>query len=83
VLYLQYRLQDLGYDVETRGHFGRKTTEAVRLFAEANGLGNEPAVTEKVVEALNAKVAALHKQVQQEDLQLAKAVEVLKGLMKP
>lgn len=76
VLYLQYRLQDLGYRVEANGYFDLSTSDVVAKFAKDNGLPAEPAVTEQVLAVLNQKVAAHVRDSKQVDLQLQKAQEL-------
>jgi len=77
VLYLQYRLQDLGYDVETDGFYGNKTAQAVAAFARDNGLDPAAGVTQAFVEVLNRKVAERLRNLQPEDLQLQMALKLL------
>lgn len=82
VLYIQYRLQDLGYRTESHGFFGINTTDAVSKFRQEHHLSAEAKVDEAFIEALNQAVAGRLKSVQQEDPQLDKAVEVLKSSLK-
>lgn len=82
VLYLQYRLEDLGYNVDADGFYGNKTASAVKQFAEENGLDPEKGVDARFIEVLNEKVAEHLRTAQQEDVQLQKAVEVLKERLK-
>lgn len=82
VLYLQYRLQDLGYDVDATGFFGMKTVEAVAAFNEQNGLGTQGEVTEKTVDALNERVKAHTATLKLEDNQLTKALELAREQLK-
>lgn len=80
VLYLQYRLQDLGYTVETSGFFGLNTADSVARFAHNRSLP-EDFVGEAFVKALNAELAS-HKRPAPEDLQLKKAMELLQAELK-
>jgi len=81
VLYLQYRLEDLGYSPETTGYFGLNTSSAVKRFAAENGLAAETAVSQQFVDVLNQKVAARAREAVLEDVQLNKAVELVKAKM--
>jgi carboxyl-terminal processing protease len=83
VLYLQYRLQDLGYDPDLHGFFGIKTQDAVRKFQVDNWLKEQPVVDDAFVKVLNEKVAAHYKKVKPEDAQLKKAIEVVRQQIKP
>lgn len=76
VLYLQYRLQDLGYDPDVDGFFGVKTTDAVERFAMHNGLPTTPIVDQTFIDALNEKVVEHNKTAKQADAQLDKALEL-------
>lgn len=82
VLYLQQRLQDLGYSPELDGFFGSKTGAAVAQFGVANGLSGKPAVDGKFIEVLNKRVAERAARATLPDTQLNKAVELLRGLIK-
>ncbi|HWI50864.1 MAG TPA: S41 family peptidase [Symbiobacteriaceae bacterium] len=82
VLYIQYRLQDLGYTPDTAGYFGISTLDAAKKFAEDNGLKGDPLISEQFIQALNQKVAENARQAKQKDLQLEKAVELVKAQMK-
>lgn len=74
VLYIQYRLQDLGYNTETTGFFGVNTYEAVAKFRKDNHLpGTEVKIDEVFVARLNEQVNAHWKKAKLEDLQLQKA----------
>lgn len=79
VLALQQRLFYLGYDPDTDGFFSTKTKEAVLEFARHNGLNEEPIVEHKFLKALNDKMAYHASREEQRDLQLNKAIELLKG----
>jgi carboxyl-terminal processing protease len=81
VLYLQYRLQDLGYNVETTGFFGVSTDAAVAAYASSHGL--EPLVNGAFAANLNQAVANYWRTTQQKDAQLDKAVEVIKAKLHP
>jgi carboxyl-terminal processing protease len=79
VLYLQYRLQDLGYDVETSGYYGLKTNEAVTLFAQRHDL--EPYVNQKFADSLNELMAAHYRVQKPKDLQLQKAQDLVRATL--
>lgn len=81
VLYLQYRLSDLGYKPDNDGFFGSKTQQAVSKFAQENGLEDSGMVDKAFVEVLNAKVAAQVRKRPVEDVQLLKAQEHLKKVL--
>jgi carboxyl-terminal processing protease len=77
VLYVQQRLEDLGYSPETTGYFGLNTYDAAAKFAADNGLKTaDSLVSIEFIQALNQKVTAHAKTVQQKDLQLEKALEL-------
>lgn len=76
VLRLQYRLQDLGYTVETTGFYGLNTSDAVNKFAHNRNLPLD-FVGQAFVQALNKEVAERGTVAASKDLQLEKALEVL------
>jgi carboxyl-terminal processing protease len=78
VLRLQYRLQDLGYTVETTGFLGMNTVEAINTFAHNRNLPPDY-VGEEFVKALNKEVASKSKGNTAADVQLEKAVELLRA----
>ena len=79
VLYLQYRLADLGYKPETQGFYGPDTQQAVLDFERDHGLTSFPVVDQAFVTALNQAVAAHTKEMKLKDAQLDKAVELVKA----
>lgn len=82
VLYLQYRLQDLGYEPEVDGYFGLKTKSAVLAFARAHKLPQEPVVDSRFMEVLNRQVSESVKRGQRPDEQLNKAKELVRSKLK-
>ncbi|MGE5673168.1 MAG: S41 family peptidase [Mycobacterium leprae] len=84
VLYLQERLQDLGYSPDTTGFFGVKTRDAVIQFGIDNWLpqGKDPVVDQEFIDALNKKVTEHLRQVKPVDVQLNKAIELVTGEIK-
>ena len=82
VLYLQYRLADLGYDPEQTGFYGLKTQRAVQKFAEDNLMGDVQMADPNLINVLNIRVADRLKSVQQVDTQLNKAIELVKEKIK-
>lgn len=82
VLYVQYRLVDLGYRPENSGFFGMNTTDAVLQFRADYGLPADPLVDELFTKVLNEAVKAHTKALVQEDAQLKKALDVLKQNLK-
>lgn len=82
VLYLQYRLADLGYEPDLDGFFGLRTGRAVTNFAHDNGLITEPMVDGDFMAVLNAKVAEHTASLKLADNQLDQAVEILRERMK-
>lgn len=79
VLAMQQRLFFLGYNPDTDGFFSTKTKEAVLEFAKHQGLTEVPIVEHKFLNALNAKMAYHADMEEKRDLQLNKAIELLKG----
>jgi carboxyl-terminal processing protease len=79
VLYLQYRLQDLGYNVDTDGFYGLKTTDVVKEFEVDNYLPSVPMVDPLFIDTLNQKVAEHAKKAATKDLQLEKALELARA----
>lgn len=77
VLDLQNRLQFLGYETDLDGVYGSKTENAVYRFRIDQKLGTAAAVDNAFVEKLNAQVAAKLADQEHNDVQLAKAIEVL------
>lgn len=82
VLYLQYRLQDLGYDVDTDGFYSNKTKAAVEAFAAANGLDPAAGVNSAFVEVLNEKVLERLRNQVEEDVQLQMALKLVEEKVK-
>lgn len=81
VQYVQYRLQDLGYQPDIHGFFGMNTSTAVTNFRKDTGLSEESKVDEVFMDSLNRKVAERVKG-DQVDVQLQKAVELLQSTTK-
>ncbi len=79
---LQERLVLLGYASETDGFFGAKTAEAVMSLAKANYLPQEPEVDLKLLEALNNEMARYNQSATGRDLQMEKALELIKAKVK-
>jgi carboxyl-terminal processing protease len=73
VLYLQYRLQDLGYDSEADGFYGFRTARAVESFARDNALGTGAGVDARFIGLLNQRVTAHAQAAKTEDRQLTRA----------
>ncbi len=77
VLYLQQRLEQLGYHPDTDGFFGGKTEQAILKFAKENNLPEDSLVDMRHIDIINAKLAALSKPDQPVDTQLNRAVELV------
>jgi carboxyl-terminal processing protease len=73
VLYLQYRLDDLGYRTDSRGFYGLATLDAVAKFRKDNGLPAGDKVDEAFVSKLNERVREHWKNAPQKDEQLTRA----------
>lgn len=82
VLYLQYRLEDLGYSTETDGFFGFRTDTAVRRYAAEHQLDTGGGVDKVFVESLNKQVAEHLREARQQDAQLDRALEIVKAKLK-
>lgn len=80
VLYLQQKLQYLGYQGETTGWFGNLTERAVLSFKRAEGLeALSPMVDKGLAGRLDAAVLAKAKKEAAADRQLETAVNLLKA----
>lgn len=82
VLYLQYRLEDLGYNTDTDGFYGNKTKAAVEAFAADNGLDPAAGVTSAFVETLNQKVQERLQNQAEDDVQLQMALQLVEEKVK-
>lgn len=79
VLRLQYRLEDLGYAPDLTGWYGLKTASAIEKFYADNDLTpKDPMVNEAFLAALNAKVAERAGKTEAADIQLDKALELVR-----
>jgi carboxyl-terminal processing protease len=82
VLYIQYRLKDLGYQPDMTGFFGIGTVDAVTKFRTENGLTAECKVDQSFVNVLNRRVNEHWKAGQAGDLQMQKAVSLVQEQLK-
>ena len=82
VLYVQYRLKDLGYQPDTTGFFGIGTVDAVTKFRKENGLTAECKVDQSFMNVLNRRVSEHWKAGKVTDLQLQKAVGLVQEQLK-
>lgn len=78
VLALQEKLAFLGYSTDRNGVLGKVTERAVYHFRWDHGLPSTSAVDSEFAAALNAAVADAVQAMRREDVQLQKAVELLK-----
>lgn len=79
---LQERLQDLGYQPDMDGFFGAGTGRAVVGFARDHSLAEDAIINLDFVEELNLRLAAKWKRADGADLQLDKAFELVRSLIK-
>lgn len=82
VLYIQYRLKDLGYKPDMTGFFGIGTVDAVTKFRKDNGLTAECKVDQSFINVLNRRVNEYWTSGQATDLQLQKAVSLVQEQIK-
>lgn len=77
---VQQRLKDIGNEnVVDNGYYGPATISAVRSLQEESGLPVTGVVDSKTMEILNKKVADFYAARVDEDVQMKKALEVIKG----
>jgi carboxyl-terminal processing protease len=77
---IQQRLAYLGYfKVEPNGIFGPKTAQAVADFQQAAGLSVKSSVDNATYAAIEKAITEKEQQEMQKDVQMDKAIEILKG----
>lgn len=79
VLALQRRLLYLGYQPDVDGFFSAQTKQAVLEFARHHELPEEPIVAPQFLKVLNENMAYHRSLEERTDLQLRKAIDVLKS----
>lgn len=77
----QQRLRFLGYSVKPDGKMGEKTVEAIKLFQDSRDIATSGQLDYQTRRALQDEVAEVYSGGT-EDVQLAKAVELLKNRIK-